>query len=63
MLNPYMNLHLFTAFPDGYTCTRKLCLLISALQAKSKKGDMSLKEAIDESENLTDFLMDFEEDE
>ncbi|WVZ68691.1 hypothetical protein U9M48_017600 [Paspalum notatum var. saurae] len=30
---------------------------------KSKKGEMSLKEAIDDSENLTDFLMDFEEDE
>ncbi|CAO1946126.1 unnamed protein product [Urochloa humidicola] len=30
---------------------------------ESKKGDMSLKEAIDDSENLTDFLMDFEEDE
>ncbi|CAL4947254.1 unnamed protein product [Urochloa decumbens] len=30
---------------------------------KSKKGDLSLKEAIDDSENLTDFLMDFEEDE
>jgi len=30
---------------------------------KSKNGEMSLKEAIDDSENLTDFLMDFEEDE
>ncbi|XP_062206999.1 protein PLASTID TRANSCRIPTIONALLY ACTIVE 12, chloroplastic isoform X2 [Phragmites australis] len=30
---------------------------------KLKKGDISLKEAIDDSENLTDFLMDFEEDE
>uniref|UniRef100_A0A0A9G6M9 Uncharacterized protein n=2 Tax=Arundo donax TaxID=35708 RepID=A0A0A9G6M9_ARUDO len=30
---------------------------------KTKKGDMSLKEAIYDSENLTDFLMDFEEDE
>jgi len=30
---------------------------------KSNKGEMSLKEAIDDSENLTDFLMDFEEDE
>nr|CAB3478425.1 unnamed protein product [Digitaria exilis] len=30
---------------------------------KSKKGEMSIKEAIDDSENLTDFLMDFEEDE
>jgi len=33
------------------------------LQEKSNKGEMSLKEAIDDSENLTDFLMDFEEDE
>ncbi|XP_062222604.1 protein PLASTID TRANSCRIPTIONALLY ACTIVE 12, chloroplastic-like isoform X2 [Phragmites australis] len=30
---------------------------------KSKEGEMSLKEAIDDSENLTDFLMDFKEDE
>ncbi|GJM93008.1 hypothetical protein PR202_ga09519 [Eleusine coracana subsp. coracana] len=33
------------------------------LKEKSKKGEMSLKEAIDDSTNLTDFLMDFEEDE
>jgi len=34
------------------------------LQAKPKKKDsMSLEEAIEDSENLTDFLMDFEEDE
>ena len=34
------------------------------LQAKPKKEDpMSLEEAVDDSENLTDFLMDFEEDE
>ncbi|OMO70380.1 hypothetical protein CCACVL1_18949 [Corchorus capsularis] len=33
-------------------------------KAKPKKDDkMSLEEAIDDSENLTDFLMDFEEDE
>lgn len=30
---------------------------------KSKKDEMTLKEAIDDSENLTDFLMDFEETE
>uniref|UniRef100_A0A453FLN6 Uncharacterized protein n=3 Tax=Aegilops tauschii TaxID=37682 RepID=A0A453FLN6_AEGTS len=30
---------------------------------KLKKDQMSLKDAINESENLTDFLMDFEEDE
>ncbi|KAL6845221.1 hypothetical protein ACP4OV_024716 [Aristida adscensionis] len=29
---------------------------------KSKKGELSLKDAIEDSENLTDFLMDFEED-
>ena len=34
------------------------------LQDKPKKeGPLSLEEAIDESENLTDFLMDFEQDE
>ena len=34
------------------------------LQTKPKKEDpMSLEEAVDDSENLTDFLMDFEEDE
>jgi len=36
---------------------------LATLQEKSKNGEMSLKEAIDDSENLTDFLMDFEEDE
>ncbi|XP_024017451.1 protein PLASTID TRANSCRIPTIONALLY ACTIVE 12, chloroplastic isoform X1 [Morus notabilis] len=30
---------------------------------KTKDGPMSLDEAIDDSENLTDFLMDFEEEE
>ncbi|XP_031281839.1 protein PLASTID TRANSCRIPTIONALLY ACTIVE 12, chloroplastic-like isoform X1 [Pistacia vera] len=36
----------------------------SKLQAKPKKDDpMSLDEAIDDSENLTDFLLDFEEEE
>lgn len=33
------------------------------LQCKPKKKDMSLDEAVDDSENLTDFLMDFDEDE
>lgn len=34
------------------------------LQDKAKKdGPMSLDEAIDDSENLTDFLMDFDEEE
>lgn len=28
-----------------------------------KEGPLSLEEAIDDSENLTDFLMDFEQDE
>lgn len=32
-------------------------------QGKPKKKDMSLDEAVDDSENLTDFLMDFDEDE
>ncbi|CAK7350164.1 unnamed protein product [Dovyalis caffra] len=40
----------------------KLCT--SILHAKPKKeGPLSLEEAIDDSENLTDFLMDFEQDE
>ncbi|XWS19893.1 hypothetical protein CRYUN_Cryun31cG0055400 [Craigia yunnanensis] len=49
--------------------TRNLSVLKSAPQlrkskAKPKKEDpMSLEEAVDDSENLTDFLMDFEEDE
>lgn len=34
------------------------------MQAKPKKdGPMSLEEAVDDSENLTDFLLDFEEEE
>ncbi|KAK4440201.1 protein PLASTID TRANSCRIPTIONALLY ACTIVE 12, chloroplastic [Sesamum alatum] len=32
-------------------------------KAKPKKNSMSLEEAIDDSENLTDFLLDFEEEE
>lgn len=32
-------------------------------KGKPKKNNLSLEEAIDDSENLTDFLMDFEEDE
>ncbi|KAI3455966.1 hypothetical protein Pfo_012629 [Paulownia fortunei] len=35
----------------------------SKSQAKPKKNSMSLDEAIDDSENLTDFLLDFEEEE
>ncbi|KAA8519433.1 hypothetical protein F0562_013692 [Nyssa sinensis] len=31
-------------------------------KGKPKKEDMSLEEAVDDSENLTDFLMDFEEE-
>lgn len=34
-----------------------------SFQEKLKKDQMSLKDAINESENLTDFLMDSEEDE
>ena len=37
---------------------------LSILQDKPKKeGPMSLDEAVDDSENLTDFPMDFEEEE
>ncbi|KAL0305461.1 UNVERIFIED_CONTAM: protein PLASTID TRANSCRIPTIONALLY ACTIVE 12, chloroplastic [Sesamum radiatum] len=32
-------------------------------KAKPKKNSMSLEEAVDDSENLTDFLLDFEEEE
>jgi hypothetical protein len=38
-----------------------LCLF--SFQEKLKKDQLSLKDAINDSENLTDFLMDFEEDE
>lgn len=37
--------------------------LRKAKDKPKKKDSMSLDEAIDDSENLTDFLMDFEEDE
>lgn len=41
-----------------------MSLISLNLQDKPKKeGPLSLEEAIDESENLTDFLMDFEQDE
>jgi hypothetical protein len=44
--------------------TRILSLISLNLQDKPKKeGPLSLEEAIDDSENLTDFLMDFEQDE
>ena len=33
------------------------------MQDKPKKENMSLEEAVDDSENLTDFLLDFEEEE
>ncbi|KAK4710804.1 hypothetical protein R3W88_005317 [Solanum pinnatisectum] len=36
---------------------------LSKSKGKPKKKDMSLEEAVDDSENLTDFLMDFDEDE
>lgn len=38
--------------------------LLLILQGKKpkKQDSLSLEEAIDDSENLTDFLMDFEED-
>ncbi|RVW89908.1 hypothetical protein CK203_036587 [Vitis vinifera] len=41
-----------------------LLFLFFYLQDKPKKeGPMSVEEAVDDSENLTDFLLDFEEDE
>jgi len=44
--------------------TRILSLISLNLQDKpQKEGPLSLEEAIDDSENLTDFLMDFEQDE
>lgn len=38
-------------------------MLYFYLQEKPKKDGLSLDETIDDSENLTDFIMDFEEDE
>jgi hypothetical protein len=38
-------------------------LCFFSFQEKLKKDQLSLKDAINDSENLTDFLMDFEEDE
>ena len=32
------------------------------MQARPKVENMSLDEAVDDSENLTDFLLDFEEE-
>lgn len=41
-----------------------LIFLFFYLQGKPKKeGPMSVEEAVEDSENLTDFLLDFEEDE
>ena len=45
-----------TSIPDDNAC-------FSSFQEKLKKDVLSLKDAINDSENLTDFLMDFEEDE
>jgi hypothetical protein len=41
-----------------------MCFLITSnLQGKPKKEiPLSLEEAVDDSENLTDFLLDFEEE-
>lgn len=44
-------------------CSFDVFLLFLIFQEKPKKGGpMSLDEAVDDSENLTDFLMDFEEE-
>jgi hypothetical protein len=45
-----------TSIPDDNAC-------LFSFQEKLKKDQLSLKDAINDSENLTDFLMDFEEDE
>ena len=50
-------------FPDVYIVHKNYASSLLPCRKKSKNGEMSLKEAIDDSENLTDFLMDFEEDE
>lgn len=40
-----------------------LCVWFVKTQPKPKKeGRMSVDEAVDDSENLTDFLMDFDEE-
>jgi len=52
---------LFFFLMDIPVSKKNVCSFL--LQEKSNKGEMSLKEAIDDSENLTDFLMDFEEEE
>ena len=36
--------------------------VLSYMQGKAKKENMSLDEAINDSENLTDFLLDFDEE-
>lgn len=38
-------------------------IFLSYFQGKPMKEDMSLEEAADDSQNLTDFLLDFDEDE
>lgn len=40
-----------------------LFVLGFCLQGKPKKDAMSIEEAIDDSENLTDFILDFDEEE
>lgn len=46
------------------TTLLNMLFLLFNLQGKPKKeGPMSVEEAVEDSENLTDFLLDFEEEE
>lgn len=59
--------HISIHFTNFYSFQGNMCnqiVLSLNLQAKPKKdGPMSLDEAVGDSENLTDFLLDFEEEE
>ena len=60
---PNTNLHfLHPVIIDTLVTNDNACFFLSC-QEKLKKDQMLLKGAIDDFENLTDFLMDFEEDE
>lgn len=45
-----------------YVISNFLFLMLQGKDKPKKNGRMSLDEAIDDSENLTDFLMDFDEE-
>ena len=51
---PGRDLFLYLSNDFKYNCTFS--------QEKKKRDNMTVEEAIDDSENLTDFLLDFEED-